>query len=143
MRYLAELSRADCMLALAGNEVDELADVIVVLERLLDLPNLPLDFQAEASYKWAFALSKAEAAGRAKEVLALSANRFLLDETRAEQLGPPGRYWVARSLLMLGEMFEQSQSPEEAQRVYRKIIAYSLPGRHIAVARVDRILGSE
>ena len=143
MRYLAELSRADCMLAIAGNELDELLDVVVVLERLLDLPNLPVDFQAEASYKWAFTLSKAEAPERAQEVLSLSVDRFLLDGAQAAILGPAGRYWVARSLLLLGDLLEQSDSTEEARRVYRKMIDYNLPGRHIALSRVDQILDSK
>lgn len=143
MRYLAELSRADCMLALAGNESGELADVVAVLERLLDLPNLPLDFQAEASYKWAFALLKAEAPSNAKEVLSLSVARFLLDGGQATGLGAPGRYWVARSMLKLGELLELEEAPAEARRVYRKMIAYNLPGRHIAISRADRLLNVE
>lgn len=143
MRYVAELSRADCMLALAGNEPDALADVVAVLERLLDLPNLPLDFQAEASYKWAFALLKSEASAKAKEVLSLNVGRFLLDGAQAAELGAPGRYWVARSMLKLGELLEQEQSLAEARRVYNKMIAYNLPGRHIAISRADRLLNVE
>lgn len=143
MRYVAELSRADCMLALAGNEPDALGDVVVVLERLLDLPNLPLDFQAEASYKWAFALLKSEASAKAKEVLSLSVTRFLLDGSKAAELGAPGRYWVARSMLKLGELLEQEEALAEARRVYRKMIAYNLPGRHIAISRADRLLDVE
>lgn len=143
MRYLAELSRADCMLALAGNESGALVDVVAVLERLLDLPNLPPDFQAEASYKWAFALLKAEAADKAREVLSLSVARFLLDGGQATELGAPGRYWVARSMLKLGELLEQEQALAEARRVYRRMIAYNLPGRHIAISRADRLLNVE
>ena len=140
MRYVAELSRADCMLALTGNESGEMGDVIVVLERLLDLPNLPLDFQCEASYKWAFALIKMQSTADAKEVLSLSVSRFLLDDQQAADLGAAGRYWIARSMLKLGQLLEEEEALEEARRVYRKLIAYNLPGRHIAISRVDRLL---
>ena len=143
LRYIAELSRADCMLALAGNEPGGLADVVAVLERLLDLPNLPLDFQAEASCKWAFALLKSEAVTKAKEVLWLSIDRFLNDGAKAAELGAPGRYWVARSMLKLGELLEEDESLAEARNVYRKMIAYNLPGRHIAISRADRLLNVE
>lgn len=143
MRYIAELSRADCMLALAGNEAGGLGDVVVVLERLLDLPNLPLDFQAEASYKWAFALIKTQSMTKAKEVLSLSVSRFLLDGQQAADLGAAGRYWVARSMLKLGELLEKEEALAEARRVYRKMIAFNLPGRHIAIARADRLLSIE
>lgn len=143
MRYVAELSRADCMLALAGNESSALADVVVILERLLDLPNLPLDFQAEAAHKWAFALLKSDSIENAKEVLSLSVSRFLLDGQQAVELGAPGRYWVARSMLQLGEILEDEGDVAEARRVYRKLIAYNLPGRHIAISRSDRLLDVE
>jgi TolA-binding protein len=104
LRYLAELSRADCLLALAGNEAGELVDVIAQLERLLDLPNLPLDFQAEAAYKWAFALERSGRNENAKEVLSLNVGRLLLDTEQAGRLSAPGRYWVARSMLRLGSL---------------------------------------
>ncbi|TVP78706.1 MAG: hypothetical protein EA353_07700 [Puniceicoccaceae bacterium] len=140
LRYLAELSRADCLLALAGNQPGELLDAVVQLERLLDLPRLPLDFQAEASFKWAFALQKSGATAKAKEVLSLAVARFLLDGIVAEELGAPGRYWLARSVLTLGEILEAEASVSEARRLYRKMIAYNLPGRQIAVSRVDRLI---
>lgn len=143
MRYVAELSRADCMLALAGFEEDALGDVIVLLERLLDLPNLPLDFQAEAAYKWAFALIKNGSVDKAKEVLWLSVDRFLTDGEKAADLGAAGRYWVARSMLQLGEILEAEQSLQEARRIYQKMIAYNLPGRRIAISRADRLLNIE
>jgi len=143
MRYVAELSRADCMLALAGNEPSALGDVVVILERLLDLPNLPLDFQAEAAHKWAFALLKSNSTEKAKEVLSLSVSRFLLDGKQAAELGAAGRYWVARSMLQLGDILEKEDALAEARRVYRKLIAYNLPGRHIAISRADRLLNIE
>ncbi|WPJ98005.1 hypothetical protein SH580_09840 [Coraliomargarita algicola] len=143
LRYVAELSRADCMLALAGNEPNALGDVVVILERLLDLPNLPLDFQAEAAHKWAFALIKRNSIEQAKEVLSLSVSRFLLEGQKAEELGAAGRYWVARSMLQLGEILEGEGGVVEARRVYRQLIAYDLPGRHIAISRADRLLDVE
>ncbi len=139
LRYLAELSRADCLLALAGNEATELVDAIAQLERLLDLPNLSIDFQAEASYKWAFALARAEESAKAKEVLSLSVAR-LLDPEQTQTLGPSGRYWMARSMLRLGELLEAEQLTEESRKMYREMIHYNLPGRHIAIARLDRLM---
>ena len=143
MRYIAELSRADCMLALAGNDSDGLADAVIILERLLDLPNLPLDFQAEAAQKWAFALIKSGLSEKAKEVLWLSVDRFIGDGEKAAALGAAGRYWLARSMLQLGEIFEKQDNLAEARKVYRQVIAYNLPGRHIAISRVDQILEVE
>ena len=47
-RYLADLSRVDCSLALVNqNQNSDLKEIILELERLLDLPDLPLEFQLE------------------------------------------------------------------------------------------------
>jgi tetratricopeptide (TPR) repeat protein len=140
MRYIAELSRADCMLALAGAEPGGIGDAVVALERLLDLPNIPLDFQTEVAYKWAFALLKSGSDTKAKEVLSLSISRFLLDGPQAVELGATGRYWVSRSMLKLGEMLEKEGAPQEARKLYRKMVAYDLPGRQIAISRADRLI---
>ena len=58
-RYLAELSRLDCLLALANQNTNyDFKEIIVELERLLDLPDLPKEFQLEVRYKLAFIFSK-------------------------------------------------------------------------------------
>ena len=47
-RYLADLSRLDCLMALANQNTDyDFKEIIIELERLLDLPNLPKEFQLE------------------------------------------------------------------------------------------------
>jgi hypothetical protein len=70
-------------------------------------------------------------------------SRFLLDDQQALQLGASGRYWIARSMLKLGELFEKEEALADARRIYRKLIAYNLPGRHIAISRADRLLDVE
>jgi len=138
-RYVAELSRADCMLALAKNNGAQLNDVALTLERLVDIPNLPIDFQAEAGYKWGFTLSKQAAPEKAKEVFMLISSRFLLDSEQAALLGVSGRYWMSRSLLALGSLLESEGEIAEAKRVYRKMVAFNLPGRNLAQDRADSL----
>lgn len=137
--YLAMLSRADCMLALARNDVGRLEDASLVLERLMDLPGLPVDVQAEAAYKWAFALQQRGLDEAAVEVYSLLSSRFLLDADNVVRLGPTGRYWVSRAMLDLGELLQAQGDANEARRVYRKMIAYNLPGKTMAQVRADRI----
>ena len=138
-RYLAELSRADCMLALAQADGAQLNDVALALERLVDMPGLPIDFQVEAGYKWAFALMQRDAHRQAQTVLTLVLGRFLLDGDAATRLGSTGRYWMSRALLDLGGLLEQGGELAEARRLYRKMVAYNLPGRHLAQSRVKRL----
>ncbi|WP_269526359.1 tetratricopeptide repeat protein [Coraliomargarita parva] len=139
LRYLAELSRADCMMALAGENPAALDEVVVNLERVLDLPNLPVDFQVEAGYKWAMALQKKGALTESREVCALMMQRFLREEAQAVQLDRPGRYWMSRTMLALAASWEADGDAAEAKSIYLKMIAYDLPGRSIAQARIDAL----
>ena len=43
------------------------------------------------------------------------------------------------SLLELGTQLEQEGELAEARRVYRKMVAYNLPGRTLAQSRADRL----
>ena len=138
-RYVAELSRADCMLALAKDNEEQLKDVALALERLMDMPNLPIDFQAEVGYKWGFSLLQRGALAEAQKIFTLISSKFLLDGENATRLGRTGRYWMSRALLELGAGLEASGELAEARRVYRKMVAYNLPGRNLAQSRANRL----
>lgn len=127
------------MLALAKSAEGQLKDVAMALERMIDLPNLPVDFQAEVGYKWGFSLLQRDALKEAQEVFMLMAGRFLLDGENATRLGVTGRYWMSRAMLELGSLLEGVGELAEARRVYRKMVAYNLPGRTIAQSRADRL----
>ncbi len=138
-RYVAELSRVECMLALARNKDAPLKSVAISLEQLMNVPNLPVNVQAEVAYKWGFALMQMEAAIEAIEIFTLAVDQFLLDPNSVVQLGEVGRYWTARAMLDLGGLLEELGESAEARRIYRKIVAYNLPGRSIAQARASSL----
>ena len=73
----------------------------------------------------------------------LFSSRLLLEPENSVHLGSGGRYWVSRAMLDLGQLLEGARDAEEARRVYRKLIAYNLPGQNLAQSRVDRIRISE
>ena len=137
-RYLAELSRAECMLALAKEDQEQLRSAALELERLLDMPNLPIDFQVEIGFKWGFALQQLGEREKAQEAFALVSGRFLLDGDT--QIGPTGHYWMSRILFELGKYLEDKGELAEARRLYRKMVAYNLPGRNLAQSRANRLL---
>lgn len=139
LRYVPELSRVDCMLALAKNSMTQLDDVALSLERLIDIPNLPIDFQVEVGYKWGFALQKRDAGDEAREVFSLVLD-FLLNGEQAAQLGVTGRYWMSRAMLALGESLESSGELSDARDVYLEMVKFNLPGRNLAFARANAIL---
>ncbi len=137
--YVAELSRADCMLALARQDDGRLSDVELLLAKLIDVPNLPADFQAEAAYKLSFVMKKRGANYKARKVLTELVARMLLDTERAVRLNEAGRYWLSRGLLDLGELLEAAGESAEARRIYRTVLAYNLPGQNLAQSRADRL----
>jgi len=134
-RYLAELARIESLMALARDGATQWEDASLALERLLDLPNLPVDFQVEAGFKYAFALGKQGLTEQAAGAFVSVYTRFLLDNEVAERLGEPGKYWMSRVLLELGKIHERAGNPAEAKRVYSQIIAYNLPGRRLVENR--------
>jgi len=138
-RYLAELSRADSMLALAKDNQSQLQDVSLALERLVDLPNLPVDVQVEVSYKWGFALVQRELPNEAIEIFTLGLSRYLLDSERSSKLGSKGTYWMSRIMLELASVLEVEQRLGDAREVYLTLIEYKLPGVEIARSKLSKL----
>ena len=63
---------------------------------------------------------------------------FLLDEQQAAALGPKGKYWMARTLLELGGLYEQQAKLDQAQDAWNLILTAKLPGAALAQSRLAR-----
>lgn len=139
--YLAELYRADSMLAQAGSDHNRLDAAAESLDRVLDGTETPFDVRIEAGYKLALIQARQGHTLRARETLWLMVTRFLKDPRSAERLGPRGRYWMSRSLLELGGLLDSAGEVREAREVYNLISTYGLPGETLAAARSARTNG--
>jgi tetratricopeptide (TPR) repeat protein len=137
---LAELARADCLLALAGDQPKAYQDALLVLEGLIDLPQLPLDAQAEVGYKWGITLLKQERREEALKVFTQMLGRLLLSDSASESFMDRGRYWLSRTLLEMGKLLKAMGDLDAAQRIYQKLIAYNLPGRAYAQDLLSRLV---
>ena len=132
-RYLAELSRVDCLLALSYDQADyDFKELILELERLLDLPNLPPAFQLEVYYKLSFLFSETDRADLANTLIISMMDQYLKEGLEAERISSIEGYWMSRSLFLLGKQLEASDQSEASKKIYRKIIAYNLPGAELA-----------
>ncbi|MDG1701579.1 MAG: hypothetical protein P8I61_01505 [Opitutae bacterium] len=132
-RYLADLSRLDCLLALANKNTEyDFKEIILELERLLDLPDLPNEFQLEVRYKLAFILSQLEQFDVANNVILSIINDYIDSNSLAENFSSIESYWIARSLFLLCDHLNSENQIEESKKIYRMIIAYNLPGFQLA-----------
>ena len=139
LRYAAELSRADCIVALSQGDEDQVREAIAILERLVDRPDLPGEVQIEAGYKWGNILQRNDDSDAAQVVYSLVASRYLLDEENALALTGVGRYWLSRAIFSLGDLLVAGGDSEEASKLYRKLVAFNLPGRSLALSRIDQL----
>ncbi len=141
-RYRAEISLADSHLAQAGMNPVRLDNAVAILERLFDLPAIPLDLRLEAGFKWGFALTKMDHQPRAQEIFWLVLDRSLNVHPGEGETRARGRYWQARLIFKLGELLEEEFRFEEAQQVYSYVNIYDLPGKALVKARISRFTES-
>lgn len=135
--YLAELYRADSLLAQAGGDSARLDGAAEGLDRVMDDPTTPLGARIEAGYKQAQIQVRQGNLSRARETIWLMVTRYLKDPQEYARLGARGRYWLSRGLLELGRMMEESGDTQEAQEVYRHILDYELPGQALVRSRLQ------
>lgn len=138
-RHVAELAYADCLFALAVDDASELSEAAAILERLLDLPDLSPAQELEVSYKMGLVLERRGARADARDVFTAIATDYLLVPERVGELGRLGQYWLSRGVFELGAMLESEGAHREARRLYRKMIAFNLPGRSIANERLGQM----
>lgn len=135
---LAELALADTLYAQGGNSLANYENATTKFERLRDLPSAPADLRVEAGFKWGYALAKRGQPAKAQTVFWSVVDSFLLDAAQAAKLGAKGRYWVARTLLELGQIHEDAGRLDEAQRAYQLIVDHKLGGAVQAQAKLAR-----
>ena len=135
---LAQLALADCHYAQAASDPSHWESAETIYERLQDYPKAPVDLRVEAGFKHGYTQLKRGSAARAEATWWLVTNTFLLDASRAAELGAKGRYWMARTLLELGDLYEKQAKLDQARNAYRLILQQGLPGRALAQQRLAR-----
>lgn len=135
---LAQLALADSLFAQGANNVTNYESAAALYERLRDLPTASADLRVEAGYKWGFALSRRARVPEAQVVLWGVVDAFLLDAAQAAKLGANGRWWMAKTLLELGQLLEDAGKLDEAQRAYQLILDNKLGGAAQAAAKLAR-----
>jgi tetratricopeptide (TPR) repeat protein len=138
---LAQLALAECHNAQSANDPAQAERAIVLFEHLRDRVDAPVDVRVEAGFNLGNLFARRGDAARAEEVWWNDVvHEFLVkDPAVAAQLGAKGRYWMARTLLELGTLFESQEKLEQAKQAWLLILQARLsPGEELAKARLAR-----
>ena len=137
----AQMSLADCHGAQSSSDSAHAERAVEIYERLLVLPQAPLDLRVEAGFKLGSTLDKRGQTERAQTIWWRDVvTGFLLPDGQAEQLGAKGRYWMGRTLVELGASFERQEKLEQAREAWQLVRRYKLPGESLAEAKLARFL---
>ncbi|MDB6093607.1 MAG: Tetratricopeptide 4 [Verrucomicrobia bacterium] len=151
---LAQLALAECHHAQAAGDPAHAESAMVLFEHLRDRIDAPVDVRVEAGFNLGYLymqrslqahergdpVREQENVARAQEVWWKDVvNEFLLKDPRqAAQLGAKGPFWMAKTLLELGDLFERQEKLEQAKEAWLLIIKTQLPGADLARARLAR-----
>ncbi len=138
---LAQLALAECHNAQSASDPAQGERAIVLFEHLRDRVDAPLDVRVEAGFNLGNLHARRGDPARAEEVWWKDVvHEFLVkDPAVAAQLGAKGRYWMARTLLELGTLYEQQEKLEQAKEAWLLILRARLaPGQELARARLAR-----
>ncbi len=127
----AHLALANCHRARsAPPDVSHYESALTIYERLRDLADTRAgaDLRVEAGFQLGDMLADRGDTDRALRAWWVVEDAFLLNEERAAELGPKGRYWMARLLLRKAELLESAARHEEARTAWQLIITKGLPG---------------
>ncbi len=136
---LAQLALAACHHAQALRDDSHAERALTLFEQLRDRVDAPIDVRVEAGFNLGHLYARRGQPGQAEVVWWRDVvTEFLLDEVRAAQLGANGRYWMARTLLELGGLYEQQAKLDQAQEAWRLVLKTGLPGAALARQSLGR-----
>jgi tetratricopeptide (TPR) repeat protein len=135
---LAQLALAECHDAQSANNPLHASSAARIFEDLVERVDAPADVRVEAGYNLGVILSRTDAAKAQAVWWNDVVDPFLIRKEGAKELGPKGRWWIARTLLDAGTLFERQGRVEEAKRAWLLWISSGLPGDSLARERLAR-----
>lgn len=123
----AQLALAECINAQSANDPSHELKAETLFEDLNARLDAPVDVRVEAGYNLGELFARRGQPARALEIWWRDVKHTFLDSpVLAAKLGATGRYWMARTLLRTGEVFEQQQRLEEARMAWSLILTKNL-----------------
>jgi tetratricopeptide (TPR) repeat protein len=135
---LAELALAECHNAQSANSPAHADSARRIFQDLVDRVDADDDVRVEAGYNLGVILSRTDR-DKAQAVWWTDVvDAFLVRPDRPRNLGPKGRWWIARTLIDVGDLYQQEGRLEEAKHAWTLIIDSRLPGEALAQQRLAR-----
>jgi tetratricopeptide (TPR) repeat protein len=135
---LAQLALAECHNAQSANSPSHSDSAERMFQDLVDRVDAPADVRVEAGYNLGMILARTDRAKAQAVWWGDVVDAFLVKPGGPRDLGPKGRWWIARTLLDVGNLYEQEGRLEEAKRAWNLIIDSGLPGDALARDRLAR-----
>jgi len=135
---LAQLALAECHNAQSASDLSHSDSAKRLFEDLVERVDAPADVRVEAGYNLGVILSRSDRAKAQAVWWNDVVDAFLVRPGGPKDLGPKGRWWIARTLLDVGSLYEQEGRLEEAKRAWSLIIDTGLPGEALARQRLAR-----
>ena len=64
---------------------------------------------------------------------------FLLNPTKASELGSTGRFWMSKTLMDLGQLFHEQGQIDQAVQAWQRVIEADLPGAALAKSNISNL----
>jgi tetratricopeptide (TPR) repeat protein len=137
---LAQLALAETHNAQSTNEPSHAESALILFEQVRDHVGSPLDARVEAGFNIGRLHAGRGELTQAEETWWRNVvYEFLLKPDSAAKLGTKGRYWMTRTLVELGSLYEQQEKLEEAKKAWLLILESKLgTGEATAKARLAR-----
>lgn len=137
---LAQLALAETHNAQSASDPTHAESASVLFEHILDRVDAPLDARVEAGYNLGLLHVRREQTAKAEQVWWKDVvTPFLLNEAQAVQLADKGRYWMTRTLLDLGAMYEEQGKLESAKEAWLLVLKTKLgAGETLARTRLAK-----
>lgn len=120
---LAQLALADCHNAQSSADASHADSAQLIFEQLRDRVDAPADVRVEAGYKLGLLLVRRGQVARAVDVWWKDVvTEFLLKNQQPFAVEDKRPYWLVRTLLDLGKLYEDQRKLEEARNAYQLVV---------------------
>ena len=135
---LAQLALAECHNAQSANDTSHADSAKRIFRDLVERVDAPPDVRVEAGYNLGKILSRADPDKAQAVWWSDVIDAFLTKPGASDALGPKGRWWLARTLLDAGLLYEKQGRVEEAKHAWTLVLSSGLPGQDSAKEQLAR-----